>query len=164
MSITNNLSNLELKKTVMEQDHDPINGNWESWNRLKLSVYHGKKLVKRAYKPYHPKTKTFYLHELDNFGFEPNEKIVIVMRTLKKVLGNADTNSNRAKRINNKLSFIRVRGLEHFKAGKSIKDLIEFPDSYWQALKAIEDGQRIKKPKPKESMIKDSKIQEVRFT
>ena len=154
MSITNTMANLELKKTSMEPTPDLTNGNWENWNRLKLSVYHGKKLAKRSFKPYHPKTRTFFLHDLDNFGFEPNEKLIIVMRTLKKVFGNSEPNSNRAKRINNKLTFIREKGLEHFKADKNIKDLIEFPDSYWQALKAIKDGQRTKRPKQKQTESK----------
>ena len=35
--------------------------------------------------------------------------------------------------MNAKLSFVRVKGLQHFKEGKSITDLIEFPDSYWAA-------------------------------
>ena len=161
MSLSNNMENLELKTTSMEQNPDQFNGNWENWKRLKLSVYHGKKLAKRSFKPYHPKTKTFFLHELDEFGFEPNEKLIIVMRTLKKVFGNTDTNSNRSKRINNKLSFIRVKGLDHFKANKSIKDLIEFPDSYWQALKAIKDGQRNKNLNSKGPVDRASKEKEV---
>jgi len=161
MSLTHNMANLELKNAALEQTPDQLNGNWETWKRLKLSVYHGKKLAKRSFKPYHPKTKSFFLHELDEFGFEPNEKLIIVMRTLKKVFGNTDTNSNRSKRINNKLSFIRVKGLDHFKANKNIKDLIEFPDSYWQALKAVKDGQRAKKLKPKGTVDWSSKDKEV---
>ena len=58
MSLSNNMANLELKNAAMEQNPDQFSGNWETWKRLKLSVYHGKRLAKRSFKPYHPKTKT----------------------------------------------------------------------------------------------------------
>ena len=61
MSLTHNMANLELKNAALEQTPDQLNGNWETWKRLKLSVYHGKKLAKRSFKPYHPKTKSFFL-------------------------------------------------------------------------------------------------------
>ena len=67
------------------------------------------------------------------------------MRTLKKVLGNPSSpNTNKSRRINAKLSFVRVKGLKHFQEGKSVKDLVDFPDSYWTAYKTIMDAKQKK--------------------
>ena len=139
MSLTSSMSTLALKPDSVRGDSLESGSRanvavWESWHKLRLSAHHGKKLIKKNFKPYHPKVKTFFLHELDQFDLEPGEKVSIVMRTLKKLFGNfSNPNSLRAKRVNAKLSFVRVKGLEHFKDGKSIIDLIDFPDSYWAA-------------------------------
>ena len=152
MSLNNNMSTLALKDNSSDTSFESLDSlsvgkDWESWKQLRLSAYHGKKLIKRAYKPYHPKAKAFFLHELDNFDFEPGEKVTIVMRTLKKCFGNViNSQTIRGKRVNSKLSFIRVKGLKHFKQGKSIKDLILFPDSYWEAYKTLVDAQNKKQP------------------
>ena len=153
MSLTSDMSTLALKPEIVCDDStfeslESGSGRnvaiWESWDKLKLSAYHGKKLIKKNFKPYHPKVKTFFLHELDQFDLEAGEKVSIVMRTLKKLFGAiAHSNSLRAKRLNAKLSFVRVKGLQHFKDGKPITDLIEFPESYWVAhnnlIKAIDN-------------------------
>ena len=143
MSLTSSMSTLALKHENIRDDStfesleigsSPNVAVWESWHKLRLTAHHGKKLIKKNFKPYHPKVKTFFLHEIDQFDLEPGEKVTIVMRTLKKLFGSiSNSNSLRAKRVNAKLSFVRVKGLQHFKDGKSITDLIEFPDSYWAA-------------------------------
>ena len=143
MSLTSSMSTLALKHDnvrgdstfeSLESGSSPSVAVWESWHKLRLSAHHGKKLIKKNFKPYHPKVRTLFLHELDQFDLEPGEKVTIVMRTLKKLFGNiSKSNSLRAKRMNAKLSFVRVKGLQYFKDGKSITDLIEFPDSYWAA-------------------------------
>ena len=139
MSLTSSMSTLALKPdniryVSLESGSSTNVAVWESWHKLRLSAHHGKKLIKKNFKPYHPKVKTFFLHDLDQFDLEPGEKVTIVIRTLKKLFGNiSNSNSLRAKRMNAKLSFVRVKGLQHFKDGKSISDLIEFPDSYWAA-------------------------------
>ena len=117
--------------------------DWESWSQLKLSAYHGRKLAKRNFRPYHPKVaeKTFFIHEIDNYELEPEEKWLIVMRTFKKLFGNfisADTAKGR--KFNTKMSFLRERGKANFKAGKSIKDWISFPDSYWDEYKRVTES------------------------
>lgn len=151
MSLTRSMETLHVDKSdptsnkISNFKPDNQDVNWESWKKLKLSSFHGKKLIKKAYRPYHPKTKAFYLHELDSFGFEPGEKITMLMRTLKKVLGNPSSpNTNKSRRINAKLSFVRVKGLKHFQEGKSVKDLVDFPDSYWTAYKTIMDAKQKK--------------------
>ena len=160
MSLTSTMSTLAVKDNSSETSFESLDSNldrkdWETWEQLKLSSYHGKKLIKRAYKPYHPKVKAFFLHELDNFDFEPNEKVTIVMRTIKKVLGNVtNPQSMRGKKINSKLSFVRVKGLDHFKAGKSIKNLIEFPDSYWEAHKKLIEAQNRKQSQVQSDQLK----------
>ena len=162
MSLTSSMSTLALKPDNVRGDSLESGSStnvavWESWHKLRLSAHHGKKLIKKNYKPYHPKIKTFFLHELDQFDLEPGEKVSIVMRTLKKLFGNiSNSNSLRAKRVNAKLSFVRVKGLEHFKDGKSITDLIEFPDSYWAAhnnlIKAKDNKNRISSDQPKQRL------------
>ena len=162
MSLTSSMSTLALKPDNVRGDSLESGSStnvavWESWHKLRLSAHHGKKLIKKNYKPYHPKVKTFFLHELDQFDLEPGEKVSIVMRTLKKLFGNiSNSNSLRAKRVNAKLSFVRVKGLEHFKDGKSITDLIEFPDSYWAAhnnlIKAKDNKNRISSDQPKQRL------------
>ena len=162
MSLTSSMSTLALKPDKVRGDSLESGSStnvavWESWHKLRLSAHHGKKLIKKNYKPYHPKVKTFFLHELDQFDLEPGEKVSIVMRTLKKLFGNiSNSNSLRAKRVNAKLSFVRVKGLEHFKDGKSITDLIEFPDSYWAAhnnlIKAKDNKNRISSDQPKQRL------------
>ena len=128
--------------------------DWESWSQLKLSAYHGKKLAKRNFRPYHPKVaeKTFFLHEIDNYELDPEEKWLIIMRTFKKLFGNfisADTAKGR--KFNTKMSFLREKGKENLKAGKSIKDWISFPDSYWEEYK------RVTEPKvPEDKTANDS--------
>ena len=117
--------------------------DWESWSQLKLSAYHGRKLAKRNFRPYHPKVaeKTFFLHEIDNIELEPEEKWLIVMRTFKKLFGNfmtADTAKGR--KFNTKMSFLREKGKENLKAGKSIQDWISFPDSYWEEHKRVTEA------------------------
>ena len=162
MSLTSSMSTLALKPDNVRGDSLESGSStnvavWESWHKLRLSAHHGKKLIKKNYKPYHPKIKTFFLHELDQFDLEPGEKVSIVMRTLKKLFGNiSNSNSLRAKRVNAKLSFVRVKGLEHFKDGKSITDLIAFPDSYWAAhnnlIKAKDNKNRISSDQPKQRL------------
>lgn len=163
MSLTSDMSILAVKDLSSSTESiigsldsaEDITSVWESWDKLKLSAYHGKKLMRKNYKPYHPKVKTFYLHELDSFEFEPVEKVTILMRTLKKLFG-AVTNSNsiRGKRFNAKLSFVRVKGLQHFKDGKSIKDLIDFPNSYWEALKYLTKARENKQFKTRPVKVK----------
>ena len=117
--------------------------DWESWEHLKLSAYHGRKLTRRSYKSYHPKVeeKTFFLHQLDNYGFEPEEKLMILMRTFKKLFGSvAGANTSKGRKFNTKLTFLRERGKRHFAAGKKVTDLIAFPDSYWEAFKEITEA------------------------
>ena len=160
MSLTSSMSTLALKPDKVRGDSLESGSStnvavWESWHKLRLSAHHGKKLIKKNFKPYHPKVRTLFLHELDQFDLEPGEKVTIVMRTLKKLFGNiSNSNSLRAKRMNAKLSFVRVKGLQYFKDGKSITDLIEFPDSYWAAydnlIKAKEKQYRISSDKPKQ--------------
>lgn len=162
MSLTSSMSTLALKPDNVRGDSLESGSStnvavWESWHKLRLSAHHGKKLIKKNYKPYHPKVKTFFLHELDQFDLEPGEKVSIVMRTLKKLFGNiSNSNSLRAKRVNAKLSFVRVKGLQHFKDGKSVTDLIEFPDSYWAAhnnlIKAKDNKNRISSDQPKQRL------------
>ena len=162
MSLTGSLSTLALKPDKVRGDSLESGSStnvavWESWHKLRLSAHHGKKLIKKSFKPYHPKVKTFFLHELDQFDFEPGEKVSIVMRTLKKLFGSlSNSNSLRAKRLNAKLSFVRVKGLQHFKDGKSVTDLIEFPDSYWAAhnnlIKAKDNKKRISSDQPKQRL------------
>lgn len=154
MSLNSEMSTLALKDnsetSLNSVESRRIVSDWENWKTLRLSSYYSKKLLKRAFKPYHPKTKDFFLHEIDNFDFKPGEKVTILMRTLKKVFGRTiHYKTQRASRLNSKLSFIRVRGLEHFEAGKNIKDLIEFPKSYWDAYKSL-----IEAPKIKQSSVK----------
>lgn len=139
---------LSLNDTERQQQPTkPLNGSdnskaesWENWEHLKLSAYHGRKLTKRNFKPYHPRVdeKTFFLHELDNHGFEPQEKWFIVMRTFKKLFGSiANSDTSKGRKFNTKLSFLRERGKQHLLAGKPITKLIAFPDSYWEAHKQI---------------------------
>ena len=117
--------------------------NWEHWVHLKLSAYHGRKLTKRNFKPYHPKVeeRTFFLHELDKYDFEPEEKWFIVMRTFKKLFGSiASSDTSKGRKFNTKLSFLRERGKQHLLAGKPIAKLIAFPESYWEAYKQISEN------------------------
>ena len=89
MSLTSSMSTLALKPDNIRDDSLESGSSmnvavWESWHKLKLSAHHGKKLIKKNFKPYHPKVKTFFLHDLDQFDLEPGEKVTIVIRTLKK--------------------------------------------------------------------------------
>ena len=89
MSLTSSMSILALKPDNIRDDSLESGSSmnvavWESWHKLKLSAHHGKKLIKKNFKPYHPKVKTFFLHDLDQFDLEPGEKVTIVIRTLKK--------------------------------------------------------------------------------
>ena len=164
MSLTSDMSTLDLKNVngPNESTFESMDSNssqkvevWESWEQLRLSAYHGKKLVKKNYMPYHPKVKKFFLHEIDNFDFEPGEKVTIVMRTLKKVFGSMiHSNSSRGKRVNAKLTFIRVKALQHFQDGKSVKDLIEFPKSYWDAYKILLKAQENKRTRTSSCTLK----------
>ena len=159
MSLTSDMSTLDLKNVSSFESLDPNSSQktevWESWEQVRLSNYHGKKLVKKNFMPYHPKVKKFFLHEIDNFDFEPGEKVTMIMRTLKKVFGNmAHSNSTSGKRVNAKLSFIRVKALKHFQDGKSVKDLIEFPKSYWDAHKILLNSQESKRTRTSSCSLK----------
>ena len=140
-----NLNDTERKQPTRSLSSPDRNNaeTWENWEHLKLSAYHGRKLTKRNFKPYHPRVaeKTFFLHELDNHGFEPQEKWFIIMRTFKKLFGNiANSDTSKGRKFNTKLSFLRERGKQHLFAGKPITKLIAFPDSYWEAHKQILEG------------------------
>ena len=159
MSLTSDMSTLDLKNVSSFESLDSNSSQkvevWESWEQVRLSNYHGKKLVKKNFMPYHPKVKKFFLHEIDNFDFEPGEKVAMIMRTLKKVFGNmTHSNSASGKRVNAKLSFIRVKALKHFQDGKSVKDLIEFPKSYWDAHKILLNAQENKRTRTPSCSLK----------
>ena len=119
--------------------------NWENWEHLKLSSYHGRKLTRRNYKPYHPTVdeKNFFLHELDQLDFGPEEKYFIVMRTFRKLFGSVvGANSSKGRKFNAKLSFLREKGKNHFASGKKVTELISLPDSYWEGYKETMESKK----------------------
>ena len=119
--------------------------DWEKWDRLKLSSYHGRKLVKRNFQPYRSNGERFQIHEIDKFGLNTETKIFIIMQTFKRLFGNVATAStSKGRKYANKLTFLREKGRRYFLEGKKIEDLIELPQAYWDALEALKNAQEVK--------------------
>ena len=114
--------------------------DWENWDRLKISSFHGRKLIKRNFQPYCPKGERFFLHEIDNFGFDAEQKVFILVQTFRRLFGTTvkeDAASAKGRKHATKLTFLREKGKQYFREGKLITDLIDFPQSYWEALEAL---------------------------
>ena len=123
--------------------------DWENWDRLKISAFHGKKLIKRNFQPYCPKGERFFLHEIDNFNFDAEKKVFIVGQTFRRLFGTnsfkESSESSKGRKYATKLTFLREKGKQYFRDGKLITDLIDFPQSYWEALEALKSAQAEKK-------------------
>ena len=115
--------------------------DWENWDRLKISAFHGKKLIKRNFQPYcSVKGERFFLHEIDNFGFDAERKVFILVQTFRRLFGNGFkeySDTAKWRKHATKLTFLREKGKRYFREGKLITDLIDFPQSYWEALEAL---------------------------
>ena len=170
MSLIGNMSSLtinEPKQTMSKVEivdktnlsPKAILYSWESWEKLKLSTFHGKMLTTTrhlARGPNGEKSK-FFLHQLDDFDYNPDVKLFIVMRTLKRLFGNVTNfDSNKGRRLNAKLSFIRERGKQHFLDRKPITELIEFPEAYWEKYKTIS---RAREKKIKEAKTRGDTVE-----
>ena len=114
--------------------------DWENWNQLKISAFHGKKLIKRNFQPYCPKGERFFIHEIDNFGFTAEQKVFILVQTFRRLFGTSfkeGSDTVKGRKHATKLTFLREKGKKYFRDGKLITDLIDFPQSYWEALEAL---------------------------
>ena len=114
--------------------------DWENWNQLKISAFHGKKLIKRNFQPYCPKGERFFIHEIDNFGFTAEQKVFILVQTFRRLFGTSSKEGSdtvKGRKHATKLTFLREKGKKYFRDGKLITDLIDFPQSYWEALEAL---------------------------
>ena len=132
--------NVNDEKPKLQKSSNASAQDWESWTHLKISAFHGKKLTKKNFKPYHPKVvgKTFFLHEIDDLSLTPEEKLFITMRVFKKLFGSVvSSDTSKGRKLNTKLTFLREKGRQHFTNGKPIKELIAFPESYWQAYRDL---------------------------
>ena len=134
LKVDNKNENFEsIEKTSNKSD-------WENWDRLKISAFHGKKLIKRNFQPYCPKGERFFLHEIDNFDFDNEKKVFIVFQTFRRLFGTSSVSkpdSLKGRKYATKLTFLREKGKQYFREGKLITDLIDFPQSYWEALEAL---------------------------
>ena len=127
--------------TFQDIEKSSNKSDWENWDRLKISAFHGKKLIRRNFQPYcSAKGERFFLHEIDNFGFDAERKVYILVQTFRRLFGtNLDKHSDTAKwrKHATKITFLREKGKRYFREGKLITDLIDFPQSYWEALEAL---------------------------
>ena len=132
--------------------------DWENWDRLKLSAFHGRKLIKRNFQPYCPKGERFFLHEIDNYDFDAEKKVFIVFQTFRRLFGTSSSaDSSKGRKYATKLTFLREKGKQYFREGKSITELIDFPQSYWEALEALRNAKAEKQSK-RSSSAKEKRV------
>ena len=135
----------DVENSFKELEEASKSPDWERWDRLKLSAYHGRKLVKRNFQPTDPGGERFMLHDLDSLGFNTETKLFILVQTFKRLFGNgAASDSSKGKKHGTKLTFLREKGKRYFNEGKKITDLIDFPQAYWDALEALEKAKEEK--------------------
>ena len=149
MGLIRNMAHLKIEnenESFEEIEKASTIRDWENWDRLKLSAFHGKKLIKRNFQPYCPKGERFFLHEIDKFNFDVEKKVYIVGNTFRKLFGTTlSAESAKGRKYAMKLTFLREKGKQYFREGKLITDLIDFPQSYWEALESLKNAQAEKK-------------------
>ena len=163
MEIIRNMEEMRIDRKNVESSFKELeeaskSPDWERWDRLKLSAYHGRKLVKRNFQPTHPGGERFMLHDLNSLGFNTETKLFVLVQTFKRLFGNgAASDSSKGKKHATKLTFLREKGKRYFNEGKKVTDLIDFPQAYWDALEALEKAKEGKPHKrTSESTFDDS--------
>ena len=142
MGLVKNMAHLKVENKIdLPEEKSQYSPDWEKWDRLKISAFHGKKLIKRNFQPYCPEGGRFFLHEIDNFDFNTEKKVYIVGQTFRKLFGTSSSaDSSKGRKYAAKLSFLREKGKQYFREGKRITDLIDFPQSYWETLEALKSA------------------------
>ena len=74
-----------VESSFKELEEASKSPDWERWDRLKLSAYHGRKLVKRNFQPTHPGGERFMLHDLNSLGFNTETKLFVLVQTFKRL-------------------------------------------------------------------------------